>query len=534
MAVDNKRKLEANWFGNQSALGELKIADFSRKSYDYFRQTDMFKKENEEDRISWETWERYWTDEKIFSILGKLNESYVGVDGAVYINPNYEPIKKEEDKKTVFDIFTIEGQVKQFYEIQPFFYDKTKLFHRWDIENKKWELCDIEDMLNGIRKEVPGTNTINSKNKAEITNGLKQIGREKKPDPLPVSCIQFKDKIVNAKTGEEFEATPKWFTTNPIPWKLGDSTETPTIDNLLKEWVVDNVTQDETYVKTMKEIIAHSTTSHQFLQRIIALCGGGMNGKGTFIKLIDKFIGKENSCVSDLRILADNRFETSSLYKKLVCMMGEVNAEDLKSTNTIKKLSGEDDMRYEFKGKGSFTEESPTTCIIATNSLPTTPDKSVGFYRRWLTIDFPHQFELKEGLIDSIPGVEFENLGKCILELLKELYKTNKFTNEGSIEERRDRYEERSNPILKFIEEYCEEECGKVELKDFSNAFNDYLRAKHLRVVSPKGVGTLLKTEGFEISARTVYRDNRQTSARCVINLRLKTTLTTQTTNSIL
>jgi hypothetical protein len=35
-------------------------------------------------------------------------------------------------------------------------------------------------------------------------------------------------------------------------------------------------------------------------------------------------------------------------------------------------------MRFEFKGKGSFTEESITTCLIATNSMPTTPDKSMG------------------------------------------------------------------------------------------------------------------------------------------------------------
>lgn len=438
---------------------------------------------------------------------------------------------ESECAENLSDIFSTEGQVNYFFSKQPFFYDKNNIFHLWNLEEKKWEISDIEDMLNGLRKEIPGADTINSRKKSEISNALKQIGRDKKPKNLPVSCIQFRDRIVCVKSGREFPATAEYYATNPIPWKLGDSYETPVIDSLLKEWVVDGSSQCESYVKTMKQVLAHISCSDQFMQRIVALCGGGMNGKGSFIKLVEKFIGEDNYCSTDLRILANVRFETSALYKKLACIMGEVNSDDLTNTNTLKKLCGEDKMRYEFKGKGSFTEESPTTCIIATNNLPSSPDKSKGFFRRWLIVDFPHEFSIREGLIEKIPEVEFENLGRCVLELLKEMYRTNKFENEGSIDSRAEKYEERSNPILKFIETECDTETyEKTKLQDFCRAFNDYLKSKHLPFKSPISIGKLLRVEGFEVSPRTLMQGSVMVSAKCVLNLKFNTTKTTKTT----
>lgn len=445
----------------------------------------------------------------------------------------YAGLKEQniQPESEVYNIFTPEGQAKQFYKDQPYFYDNVKTFHLWNKEDKFWESCDEVDMLNKLKFNVPNADTINSKTKGEIITALKQIGRGKKPEDVPKTWVQFKNKIVDIVSGEEFEPSPKYYTTNPIPWNISDNPETPTIDRLIKEWVVDNVTQDKSYVKTMKEIIAYSICSDQFLQRMFAFCGAGMNGKGTFIKLLTKFIGSRNYCSSDIKVLSTNNFETSALYKKQVCIMGEVDANDLKNTNTIKKLSGEDDMRFEFKGKGSFTEESITTCLIATNSMPTTPDKSMGFYRRWLIIDFPHQFSVKRDLIGQIPDKEFENLGRCCMNLLKEMQETNKLTNEGSLKERESRFEERSNPIMKFIDDECEEDMNsKIEIREFCNMFNEYLKSKHLRIISPKVITKMLKEEGFEVSPRKILKGADIVSVRCVTNLRFNTTKTTVTT----
>ena len=440
---------------------------------------------------------------------------------------------KEQDiqpESEVYNIFTPEGQAKKFYQDQPYFYDHVNTFHLWNRQDKFWEACDEIDMLNRLKINIPHSDTINSKTKSEIITALKQVGRTKKPEDAPKTWVQFKNKIVDILSGEEFEPSPKYYTTNPIPWNISDDPSTPTIDRLIKEWVVDEQ-QDESYVRTMKEVIAYTICSDQFLQRIFAFCGAGMNGKGTFIKLLTKFIGTKNYCASDIKVLSTNNFESSALYKKLACIMGEVDASDLKNTNTIKKLSGEDDMRFEFKGKGSFTEGSITTCLIATNSMPTTPDKSMGFYRRWLIIDFPHQFAVQRDLIGQIPDTEFENLGRACLNLLKEMQESNKLTNEGDLKEREKRFEERSNPIMMFIEENFEEDTyGKIKVKEFYNMFNKYLKSKHLRIQSPKIIGKMLKEEGFDIGPRKIVEGGEVISAKCVVGIKPITTITTITT----
>jgi putative DNA primase/helicase len=337
--------------------------------------------------------------------------------------------------------------------------------------------------------------------------------------------VQFKDKICDFKTGELFKASPDYFITSPIPFEIGESEETPTIDKLFIEWV------GEEYKQTLYEIIAYCCSSDQFMQRLIALVGGGSNGKGTYVKLLKRFIGKDNICTSELKELSGGGFETSAIYKKLVCFMGEVSYDDLKNTNQIKKLSGEDDIRYCFKGKTPFTDYSITTLISSTNSLPKTPDKTLGFYRRWLIVDFPNQFEaISKDLIADIPEVEFNNLATKVFRILRGLYKTQKFHNEGNFQERMERYEERSNPLQKFIEKCCIENVGqKIELRVFSNAFNEFAKSNHLRIMTVRQISKTLKDDGFDIGQRKM--DESGSSKQVILNLSLNLPKKTNETN---
>lgn len=423
-------------------------------------------------------------------------------------------------KKKPQHIFSRREQIESFWEDQPFFYDKSKIFWLWNNEEKKWILSDEVDFLNSIQASL-GIETINTKTKTQLVEGFKQIGRLHTPEPMKKSWVQFKDKIYNIENEEIFEATPKYFITNPIPHNVGKSENTPTIDKLFEEWVGIN------YKETLYEIMAYNISLDKFMQRIIALCGGGSNGKGTFIKLNYRFLGEDNCVSSEIKSLSDNIFEAAVLYRKLLCVMGEVSYGDLKNTNQLKKLGGEDRISFQFKGKTPFTDENTATCICLTNSLPQTPDKSLGFYRKWLIIDFPNQFkEINKNLIDEIPEKEFENLALKCLNTLKRIYKTRKFTNEGNFEERIQRYEERSNPVMSFVGECCEEKVGEnIPIRDFTNTLNDYLKKKHLRIMSSNQVGKVLREEGFLVGNRKI----NDISSVVILNLLIKTIKTIRT-----
>lgn len=413
---------------------------------------------------------------------------------------------KNQDKKNKI-LKTIENNGFNY------FFDKKSFFWFWNKDEYKYEIVDDVDILNYYH-EFTGGDIITPKNRSLVLNILKQEGRKRIPKEISKYSIQFKEKIYDIENDRFINSSPRYFITNPLKYKIGDSTDTPTIDKFFDEWVGGE------YKENLYEIIAYCCCQEQFMQRIIALCGAGSNGKGTFLNLTKKFLGNENCCSSTIKAFSTRNFESSATYKKLVCFFGEADSSDLSNTNLIKSLTGEDLIRYEFKNKTTFSEESITTPILATNSLPITPDKSDGFYRRFLILDFPNQFPIKRDLLKEIPYEEFENLSLKIIETLKKLYKSQEFLNEGDIEYRRKRYEERSNPIISFISEFFDEDgTGKIRLRDFFKSFNKHLRQKKLRSLTISKIGKHLRDEGFEIQARDFKEGDK---AKAIIGLSSK------------
>ena len=146
---------------------------------------------------------------------------------------DYDSLKLKENKdKTSFEekdgfiyhtfrkaskLFTKEGQAEEFNKIQPLFYDRAGMFWLWNTQETKWEIVDETDILNMIA-EVTNEDTISSKNRTEILNALKQKGRLNIPKPIKKTWIQFKDKIYDIETGENFKATPEYFVHSGCLW----------------------------------------------------------------------------------------------------------------------------------------------------------------------------------------------------------------------------------------------------------------------------------------------------------------------------
>lgn len=312
--------------------------------------------------------------------------------------------------------------------------------------------------------------------------------------------VQFKDVIIDIKTGRQFKATSEYFVTNPIPWKLGDNEDTPIIDKLFRDWVTSKEEGDK-WVQTLYEMFAYSLLAGYPIGVCFSLLGEGRNGKTTCINLIEKFLGENNVTSADLRRLTTERFESWMLYKKLVCNIGEVEFNVLKNTGTFKRLTGQDTMKFEAKGKDGIIGKNYAKLIIAANTLPESYDKSEGFYRRWITIDFPNKFEEKSEFLKIVPDKEFENLCRKSVRLLKELLERGKFTNQGDVAERQRRYEERSNPFGMFLKECCVTGIDKeVPFWELYNVYVDYLEQRNLRKQSKIEFGKTVRNKGFIVS----------------------------------
>lgn len=399
----------------------------------------------------------------------------------------------EEVEKKAEAVFNKKIVTKNFIKNQPFIYDGNRIWWLWFSDEFKWIRVDEIDILNMINRSV-GTDIITPIERQIVINTLKQTGRENWNliEPNKDTWVQFKDLIVDVRTGEKFKATPRFFITNPIPHKLGESEETPTIDKLLRQWAVFNNVQDESYVKTLYEIIAYSIIPSAPLQRIICLVGSGANGKTTFLNLIEKFVGSGNVCSSEIDLLK-NRFENSRLYLKLVCIIGEIDKSIFQQTSILKRLSGEDVCRIEFKGKDGFDAKLYCKPMIACNTLPETTDKSIGFFRRWLIVDFLNRFEKQTNVLNSIPEEEYEALALKSINLLKKMLESGSFTNEGSFDERRKKYEKHANPLDFFLKEQCLFEADeKIKFENFFEVYIDWLKANSYRLQTKRELGILI------------------------------------------
>ena len=444
------------------------------------------------------------------------------------IQKSDEEEKKNQIKKCI-EPFVIEGMsikdvVERFLEQQPFYYSKEKMWWLWKFEECKWVLTDEVDLMNAL-DDIWKENTLQPYLKSQYIEALKRRGRRNEPSPAKETWVQFKEKIIDTETGEEFKANPEYFITNPIPWKVGNIEDTQTIDRIFEEWV------GEKWVPTLYEICSYCVLSSYPLGLCFCLNGTGLNGKTSFERLIKKFIGGSNVTSSKLNLLLSSRFESSSLYRKSVCLMGETNFSVLKDTDVFKQLTGQDLMRFEFKGKDIITGLNYAKLIIATNRLPESYDKTDGFYRRWLIIDFPNQFSEKKDIIVEIPDEEFENLARKSIKILKELLARGEFTNQGSVSERLRRYEERSNPLNTFIEDYCEEENYADNFREpfwkFYQEFIAFSETRNFRQQSKNEVGKSLRKRGFTITSPIptgkTNEAGKPTSCIWIEGIRLKT-----------
>tara|TARA_Y100000310_G_C20673097_1_gene811373 strand:+ start:1268 stop:2920 length:1653 start_codon:yes stop_codon:yes gene_type:complete len=416
-------------------------------------------------------------------------------------NQLQKKFSEEWDKSYLFAQFTHTTDfiqvAKQVIHTQPLYYDNSKIWWIWNFPQSMWKKVDETDVLNMIDKhtKLPSTK---SALRNELLEALKRVGRQNKPQEIKPTWVQFKHKIIDIETKKKFDADPKYFVTNPIPWDLGKSESTPVMDRIFAEWV------GEDYVQTLYEIIAFSLVPSYPIHRLFCLIGSGMNGKSKYLELISKFVGTSNITTTELDNLLESRFELGRLHKKLVCLVGETNFSEMKKTSILKKLTGGDLIGFEYKGKDPFEDYNYAKIVISTNNLPTTTDKTIGFYRRWLIIDFLHRFDEKKDILNDIPEKEYSNLAKKSVKVLRKLLSNRVFHNEGNVEERMKKFEDLSNPLDKFMKENIEESMDEEIFKyEFRKRLDDWCEENRFRKITDHFLGRKMKELHVETGRKT-------------------------------
>jgi len=95
------------------------------------------------------------------------------------IKDNVKTKKKKKKKRRIgFDPLS---NVEEYYDMQPFFYDKSKRFWMWDEEMCRYNIVDEIDIMNDIEEQLGlYGQTISSRMKNEYLEAFKRVGRKRR------------------------------------------------------------------------------------------------------------------------------------------------------------------------------------------------------------------------------------------------------------------------------------------------------------------------------------------------------------------
>lgn len=330
--------------------------------------------------------------------------------------------------------------------------------------------------------------------------------RENTPEEPPWNLINFTNGIWDIKAGgfidyREDEEPPFFLSRIPHEFHPEIKNNPDRIDGLFDDWVSPD------YKIVLYELAGYCLFRCNSAQKFFALYGPGDNGKTTYVELLRRFVGPGNCSSLSMDEIMTDRFALSSLRGKLINITGELNP-TLKRTDKIKLLTGGDTIFAQGKFKAGFFFKPYAKPVFMGNIVPSTPDSSIGFYRRTLIIPF-----LKSIPPDKrIPESEFWNhidegdfqgmLKRVMLEVLPPfINKGFKFSIDPLIGDLRRQWEDYSNPLQGFVQEHFQPALGKKEFIPnpvLGYLCNVYCQERHLTCPSQGELADLMKKEGYE------------------------------------
>jgi len=303
--------------------------------------------------------------------------------------------------------------------------------------------------------------------------------------------INLKNCLLDLRTFETLEHTPVYPSLTQISVKYDKNARCPNTLHFIK------TTFRGSDAKVALSLMGCALEGKNEYQVAGLLVGNGNNGKGVFQNLNLRFFGLKNTSALSLHDLEKDRFASSQLSGKLFNVCGDLPVKPISDTSIFKKIVGGDLIMAQKKFGQPFNFIPKAILLFSTNKLPETPDKTRGFFRRWITIPFLNNFDGKEDrslLAMLTTDEELSGYLNLLLESIKWMKRTGKFTGLESIEKREKTYNRMQNSVESFTEECVEAKSGNyVSKDDMYEAYVSYCQHNNIPTESKETFGKSFK-----------------------------------------
>jgi len=276
---------------------------------------------------------------------------------------------------------------------------------------------------------------------------------------------------------------PKYLSTIRIPVEYGSEATCPTVDYFFKS------TLPSDCIPIAEEMFGYSLVPDVRFERAFMLVGGGANGKSTFLKLIEGFVGGENVAKIPLQELDEHRFKRAELFGKLINFFADLDARALKSSSYFKTIVSGDTIDAERKHRDPFFFPPHARLVYSANEIPQSPDRTFAYYRRWCIIPFPNRFVGKDAdksLIYKLTRPnELSGLLNRALKGLNRLFENETFTERKTVKEALEDYKRRNDTVKAFIDDCCQFNLeAKIERGEVYTAYTQYCQDEGFKAIS--------------------------------------------------
>ncbi len=285
----------------------------------------------------------------------------------------------------------------------------------------------------------------------------------------PEHLINLRNGMVNFRENKLQDHDHMYFSRVQVPFAYDPEARCPQWDQAVMD-IFDNNTAK---VLLLQEFMGYIFMPTSRFEKCLFMFGTGANGKSTILRVVEELVGHMHVSALSLSAFSE-RFGLFVLRDKLVNISSEVDAKDPSGTENLKKAISGDLISSDKKFGEAVTFRTTCKFLFAMNSPPAISDKTYGFARKVMILNFDRRFseeemdkELIGKLLTELPGIF-----NWALDGARRLLEQETFTTDDGIKEDTEKFMSSMNPVLIFLEEIClVQESAKVATADL---FNEY------------------------------------------------------------
>jgi len=284
--------------------------------------------------------------------------------------------------------------------------------------------------------------------------------------------------------------TPEYVFLSKIEIDHVDGANCPKFKKFLKQ-----VLETDKEFLVAQEWLGYCLLNDVRFSKALLLYGDGENGKSVLLNAIKHFLGQKNVTSISLQYLESNPFAPARLFGKSANIFADLPKKALSQTSVFKMAVAGDALSGEKKGKDSFEFIPSLKLMFSCNEPPRTPDRTRGFFRRWIILDFKQHFpegdpRRDENLFEKLKSSdEMEGILLFALEGLYRLIEQKGFTEHMTRAEVEDFWLRHSDSVAAFILDMIE----KNSLQDAPKAiiFDTYQKYCEIKGYPSEELGKL-------------------------------------------